>query len=594
MNKGIIMCKKVRIVKRAVLTAALCLFAAVFAGCGEKVDPEQEQQRFDTFLAELFREEVQSDSITLHYTLAHPENYGITEPEVTLGEYSEESYRENMEEAEGLLSELAGFSHESLTEQQKLDYDILKYSLETTVEGKEFFLYEEAFSPTTGLQAQLPVLLAEYKFYSAEDVKTYLNLLSCLPAYYEELLAVEKLRSEAGLFLAERSVDDIISQCQDFIAERSENFLITSFPARLSGLADINEDERLAFEYENKQAVLKFVIPAYERLIGEFSALKGTGVNEGGLSGLPEGKDYYKWLVKSNTGSDWDISKMKRELDKAIQQSITRMQLAYNKNPDVLKQVENPVWPETEPEAILNYLSEAIAEDYPAVEAAGYSVKYVDPSMQEHLSPAFFLTPALDDWGNLSIYINESETNGAMDTLFTTLAHEGFPGHLYESVRFNQTEPTAIRQLLSFGGYSEGWATYAEYDSYHYAGMSEELTEMLLYNQLAVLAICGRVDIGVNYDGWDRAATFQYLRKYGLASKEEDVDMLYWSCVAEPANSLDYIIGYLEFAGLRLKAEKALGEDFRAAEYHEALLAIGPAPFSILTEEMEEWMKEKQ
>lgn len=583
-------------VRRAAFMAALCLFVAVatvLAGCGEKkeVDPAQEQQRFDTFLAEVFREEVQADSITLHYTLAHPENYGITNPKVTLGEYSEKSFQENIRKAEGMLAQLADFSQNCLTEEQRLDYDILKYSLETTLAGKDFFLYEEAFSPTTGLQAQLPVLLAEYKFYSAEDVKDYLELLACVPAYYEELLAAEKLRSEAGLFLADRAVDDIISQCRDFILQPEENFLITSFPARLSGLSDINEDERLAFEYENKQAVLKYVIPAYERLIEVFSELKGTGVNERGLAGLPEGKAYYEWLVKNNTGSDWGIDKMKRELDKAIQQSIMRIQLAYNKNPDVLKQVEKPVWPETEPEAILTFLRDAIGEDYPAIKDTTYSVKYVDPSMQEHLSPAFFLIPALDDWGNLSIYINESEKNGSMDDLFTTLAHEGFPGHLYETVHFNETKPEPIRQLLSFGGYSEGWATYAEYDSYHYAGMSPELTDMLLYNQLAVLAVCGRADIGINYDGWDRTAAYQYLKKYGLAEKEEDVDALYWSCIEEPANSLDYIIGYLEFAGLRLKAEKALGENFRAAEYHEALLDVGPAPFSILTEKITDFIK---
>lgn len=210
--------------------------------------------------------------------------------------------------------------------------------------------------------------------------------------------------------------------------------------------------------------------------------------------------------------------------------------------------------------------------------------------MQEHLSPAFFLTPALDDWDNLSIYINESEKNGAMDNLFTTLAHEGFPGHLYESVRFNETEPAAIRQLLSFGGYSEGWATYAEYDAYRLAGLSKELSDMLLYNQLAMLALCGRVDIGVNYDGWDRTAVYQYLQQYGLVQKEEDVDDLYWSCVEEPANSLDYVIGYLEFRGLRLKAEKKLGEEFQASEYHRALLDVGPAPFPVLSEKMEEWL----
>lgn len=573
--------------------AAACLaaFIAVLlcvAGCNKGGGAEQVQEAFDQFLMEEFVEGVQSDSISLHYTLAQPEAYGIKDFKPTLGDYSEEMFREMIEDAGETLAALKGFDYKKLTEEQQITYDIMEWSLETSLAEEPYFLYEEAFSPTTGLQAQLPVLLAEYKFYDADDVREYLELLPCVYEYYEAILAVERQRAEAGLFLADRAVDDITSQCQDFIAEPEENFLITSFPARLEGIPGLNEDDRLALEYENKRAVLDSVIPAYELLIATLTELKGSGMNEMGLCYFPEGTGYYEWLVRNNTGSDWSISKMKNELDKAIQEALLRMQLAYQNDAGVLEQVESPQWPETEPEAILAYLKEAMAADYPAIGEASYSVKYVDPSMQDHLSPAFFLTPALDDWQNLSIYINESETNGALDSLFTTLAHEGFPGHLYESVRFNQTEPEPIRQLLSFSGYAEGWATYAEYSAYSYGGLSGALTDMLLYNQLAVLAICGRADIGVNYDGWDLQQTFEYLAGFGLAQEPEDAEGLYWSCIEEPANTLDYVIGYLEFAGLRREAEERLGDGFRAVDYHAALLDLGPAPFSVLAKWMDE------
>ena len=576
---------------RRLLAALLVVMLVALTGCSKGNETsqggEKDQAKFDPFLEDPFRENVQSDSISLHYTLAHPENYGITDMEPTLGEYSEESFRENLEDAKETLEELGQFDYESLTEAQQLSYDIMEHSLNTTIEGESYFLYDEVFSPTTGLQAQLPVLLVEYKFYSAKDVKDYLNILPCVKDYFEDILEVERRRSAAGLFLSDRAVDDIISQCEDFIKNPDENFMITTFAGRLSGLSDINEDERLAFEYENKRLVKEYVIPAYEEIISVLNELKGTGKNEKGLCEFPEGKAYYEWLVKNNTGSDWSISKMKTELEKTVQEGIARIQLAYTAEPSALEQTASPEWPKTEPEEILSYLKEAIQVDYPPIEDTDYSVKYVDPSMQEHLSPAFFLTPALDDWGNLSIYINESEKNGNMDTLFTTLGHEGFPGHLYETVRFNQTNPAPIRQLLSFGGYSEGWATYAEYSTYEYAGFSESLTNLLKYNNMTVLAICGRIDIGINYDGWSLEDTYEYLAGYGLASTVEDADGIYWSSIEEPANTLDYIIGYLEFAGLRSEAEKVwekehAGEKFDAVAYHEKLLDLGPAPFEVL------------
>ena len=230
---------------RRLLAALLVVMLVALTGCSKGNETsqggEKDQAKFDQFLEDQFRENVQSDSISLHYTLAHPENYGITDMEPTLGEYSEESFRENLEDAKETLEELGQFDYESLTEAQQLSYDIMEHSLNTTIEGESYFLYDEVFSPTTGLQAQLPVLLVEYKFYSAKDVKDYLNILPCVKDYFEDILEVERRRSAAGLFLSDRAVDDIISQCEDFIKNPDENFMITTFAGRLSGLSDINE-----------------------------------------------------------------------------------------------------------------------------------------------------------------------------------------------------------------------------------------------------------------------------------------------------------------------------------------------------------------
>lgn len=584
------------------LLVCLCL---LFSACNSNTSGKQEhketevaleeekaeqkvQEQFDRFMMRQFLEEVQSDSITLHYSLVHPEQYEMKQTLPTLGQYGQETWDKNIRKAKSVREELEGYEYDCLTSEQQLCYDILKYALDITIAGEPYFLYEEVLGPTTGLQAQLPVLLAEYRFDSLQDVKDYIKLLACVYDYYADILEVERCRAEAGLFLPDRAVDDIVMQCRAFVEEKENHFLLQSFEERLSTLTEVGEDERLSLVYENKKAVENYVMPAYQMLIDGLEELKGSGRKDGGLCELPEGAAYYEWLVHYNTASDWSIEQMKIELETIITAAGTKIRQLYREDPSITEQALHPTWKETDPEKILAYLQEAILTDYPAIQETSYSVKYVDESLQEYLSPAFFLTPALDDEDNLSIYINPSETNGNRDGLFTTLGHEGFPGHLYESVRFNQTNPIPLRQMLSFSGYSEGWATYAEYHCYEYAGLPESVAEMISSYHQMILAICGRVDIGIHYDGWKLSDTFDYLKGYGLAKTERDAEGIYWSCIEDPANTLEYIIGYLEFEKMRNEAEaKASLTEFDTIAYHTKLLDLGPAPFPVL----KKWMQ---
>ena len=596
------------------ITLLLSFLLATGCGSGEGKEGGKNSERssdeeisdFSSFLDEQFQERVRGDSITLHYTLAEPERFGVKELEPTLGKYSEVSWQQEVEEAKEALFLLQQFDYHTLTKEEQLCWDVLKDYLEQTVAGEAFFMLEGVLGPTTGLQAQLPVLLAEYKFYDKEDIKEYLQILECVPGYYDQIMSVEKQRAEAGYGMRKPVVEGIIAQCEDFIANPEENFLITTFGAKLEEMG-LNQDEQLALGYENRRNVLEQIIPAYENLVvelkdmlesaensaGDSTARTDTPGKGDGLTQYPQGKAYYEWLVRSGTGSDWSIAEMSERLEKLLAETLTEMEGTYLKNPGVLNQAMEPDWPEQEAEEILLYLENAIGQDYPEIDEVSYQVKTVHPSLQDHLSPAFFLTPALDDWEGLSIYINEDKENGSMDLLFPTLAHEGFPGHLYETVRFHQSEPIPIRQVLPFGGYTEGWATYVEYESYHYAGFSKALAEFLKASDLAVLAVCGRVDIGIHYEGWNLGETYRYLASKGLASKEEDAKGLYWSCVAEPAGTLDYVIGYLEFWEIRNRAEAEWeennpGEEFPLKGYHEKLLDLGPASFEIL----EKWMFE--
>ena len=577
---------------------AVCLQATGCQNLNEKtkekkqVNPKEEQAAFDEFANELFVKKVQEDSITLNYTLSKPEDYGITDVTPTLGEFGVEASKQAIAEAENINQRLEEFEYSALTNEQQLTYDILEDYYRISDDEEDFLLYGEALGNTTGIQAQLPILLSEYNIADKEDVENYLDLLLTVDDYFQQIEDYEREKSDAGLFMSDHNADNIISQCEDFIKNPDDNLLITIFEDRIDSFDWLSEKEKKSFKKENIEAVKNAVIPAYENLIHTLEDLKGTGKYEGGVGNLPKGKDYYEELAKSITGSDKSVSDMKNALTTTMQQAATKLSLMASNNSSLEKDYMSMEFPMTDPDEIMEYLIEAVKEDYPDLGDVNYTVKYVDKSLEDHVSPAFYLTPQLDNYKENSIYINGASDND-LSQIFTTLAHEGYPGHLLQSVYFNQHNESPIRSLLSYGGYSEGWATYCEMYSYNIAGLEDNLGEFAKQYMIFNLCLYAQIDIGVNYDCWSEDDLLKYLGNYGITDKKV-ASQVFDIVVDDPANYLQYVVGYIEFTELREEAEDALEDDFNAKEFHTFLLDTGDAPFYIIEKYMQDWIEEQK
>lgn len=575
--------------KNYVLFYSLLLSLALFfTGCQNEKKGSEE---FEAFTNEVFTYEVQCDAITLNYTLTNPENYGITDYTPTFGEFSIAESQNSYLEMENYLSALKEFDYKSLTKDQKLTYDIFKEYLELQLSASEFLLYSEALGPNTGLQAQLPVLLSEYHFTDKEDVENYLLLLEDLPRYFKQIADFEVQKSNAGLFMSDTTADSIINQCKKFIASREDNVLIEIFNDRLDALDFLTSEEIATYKKRNQQLVFDFIIPAYELLIEQIEALKGTGTNEGGLCHFPKGKEYYEYLIASTTGSSRSIKEIDALLAEGINTSIENMVVAANGDNTIFEKADTAQYPLTDPLEIIEFLKVAITENYPALENVNYNIKYVHKSLEEDLSPAFYLTPPLDNYSDNSIYIN-GYSKYKLDDIFPTLAHEGYPGHLFQNVYFNQSKPSPLRMLLNFGGYSEGWATYVEMDSYSMMEMDQQVASVLMNNQIATLCMYAQIDLGIHYYGWDLEDTLNYLINFGINS-EEAAKEVYQTMIAEPGNYMKYALGFLEIMELRETAEEELGDDFSLKEWNTFFLDMGPAQFEVIEKYMDDWMKEQ-
>ena len=574
-------------------TALLLSSSLLFSGCSSIRVSSDTNTAFRQFTLELFRQDVAANTIGLHYTLKNPSDYDITHAPVTYGSFSTNTTGV-LAALENSLSALSHYHYEDLTEENKLTYDILKSYLQTSLKGAPYLLYEEPLGEITGIQAQLPVLLAEYQFHEIEDVDTYLSLLSCTPDYFNSLISFEKEKADSGLFIPDSTVDAVIDQCSSFVDMQDSNYLLTTFEERLSKIPGLSSTTKETYQKKNQEMIENAVIPAYETLIAALLDLRGSGTNEKGVCHFPNGKEYYSYVVERDTGSSRSVSEIKELINAQISSDLLSIQTLLSKDPEL---ASRPVSAETtsdksdiflqnhidrnQPGQILTLLEEKSSAAFPAPPDVTAQVKYVPEAMEPYLSPAFYMIPAIDDQSENVIYINQSHN---VDTLklFTTLAHEGYPGHLYQTTYFAEKNTEPLRSIFNFSGYVEGWATYAEMCSYYLSPLPKEQAALFQKNGSLTLGLYAAADIGIHYDGWSVTDTVRFFSDYGIKDTDA-VREIYNLILSDPGNYLKYYVGYLEFVELKKKSMERDGDKFSQKNFHRAVLDVGPAPFDIVS-----------
>lgn len=568
------------------LTLCLILCSCAPGGSNGSVSDKNSHSNtsFQEYTDALFRENVSSDALSLNYSLAHPENYGISK---TAGGFPPLSVSETAQvssEYENALAKLEGFDRSSLSEPEKILYDNLKYTLEMNQKGEEFFLFSRPFSPVTGLQAQLPVLLAEYTFDCREDIENYFTLLRSIPSYFESVLVFYDHQEKAGLLPCRSTISHILEQCQTFLSDKGWKLLLTSFRSRIEACDFIDQEEMLRYRKENKSLIKKEFVHAYENLAAGLNSRMDACPENGALCSYQNGEQYYRYLFADESGSPRGPEEYLKLLKVQLKKSKETLLAYAKKDASLFANLNLSPGKGLTPEQQLEHLTTAIKDDFPEIKEVGYKVSYVDLSLEDYLSPAFYLTPPLDAYDENAIYINGSDRFAGAD-LFTTLAHEGYPGHLYQNVYDRSQNHPLLSYALNFNGYTEGWATYAEIYSYKYLGYKKEEIGILRNNMIVSLCLYGICDIGIHLLGWSADDVYAFLLQNGSYDRETS-DSLYENIIDEPGSYLKYTIGYMEFARLKKTAKSHQGDSFSEKEFHRYVLSAGPSAFSVLEDHL--------
>ncbi len=557
----------------------LCLLSILLScsGCRTAVLPTNANAAFENFTLSIFKQDVASTTLGLHYTLQDPRTYGIESEPITFGTFATDN-TSLLVALENLQASLKKFPYQSLSKKNQLTYDVLSSYIETAKTGAAYLLYDEPLSPVTGIHVQLPVLLAEYTFLNKTHVETYLKLLQTTPDYFASLAHFEKAKSDAGLFMSDVILEEVLQQCNAFLKMGDSNYLLTTFEERVLELGTLTSEEKEAYIVQNKQIVSNYVCTAYQQLISSLSDLKGSGKTEQGLCYLAGGTDYYAHLVARETGSSRSLSEIQRLIESQMTDDILAIQKLITEDASVLQ--ENATASPTSPASILETLRQNISGAFPSSPSVNIDVKYVPKDLEEYLSPAFYLIPSIDNTSQNTIYVNQAHSMDDI-SLYTTLAHEGYPGHLYQTTYYAAKNPDPLRTIINYKGYVEGWATYAEMCSYSLYECEQAYASLLQKNNSLLLGMYAMADIGVHHHGWNLERTAQFFLKYGI-DNEQAIRELYKLILGDPGNYLSYYVGYLEILELKKDAMRSEKETFSQKEFHRKVLDVGPAPFDIV------------
>lgn len=583
---------------RHTLFASICfilLSGTILFGCGQaSTQTSLKQKKFDRFLNSCFREYAAENTVTLHFKLSNPSAYGIKTPvSPTYGDLSSDALKKNCSRSKELLQKLYTFPTSNLTKKQKLTWQIFQDYLNESIINEKYILYSSPLG-TNGLQSEIPVTLSEYRLDNEKDIKDYLSLVNQVPELFTQILDFEQERRNAGLISPSFVISDTIDQIDQFLnASEENNPLIQSFENRLTEVESLSKDQKASYIANNRLLVTDKVLPAYKSLKTSLQAYTNDSKNTSSKERLCEyknGQDYYKFLLMSNVGTDFSPEDCITILEAQLKNTVKDISSLTAKNKDLYTEYLSAVPALSAPKEIMNTLKNDSLVEFPEIKNISCQLKNVPDALSGTSACAFYLVPPIDSTKDNIIYINKSRVDS--NELFSTLAHEGYPGHLYQTNYFLTTNPSPLRTFLHCAGYDEGWGTYAQLYSYNFIefkNVDEQTTKQLrqLYrdNDLLSLSLSSLCDLYVNYKNYDENALANYLQTYGI--DKDSARNLYRYVIENPTTYLSYSIGCYELDQLKQTMSDSLGKAFKISDFHEAVLNVGSCNFSILRQEIE-------
>ena len=453
-----------------------------------------------------------------------------------------------------------------------------------------------------GIAFSLVEVAGAQPFRNEADYRAWFRRVQRYPAFLASVERVMRDGAAAGIttprVLVERTLEQLEALAPEDMAKSALWRPILRFPRA------IDAETRARLEADYRGILADEMFPALRRLArfvrSDYLPVART---TDGFGALPGGDTMYRRVVREATTTDMtpdDVHALGLSEVKRIQAAFVA---AAQQAGFTGKMSEVDAWLRGKPENYPFTSSEQVIEHLKAIHArivpqlpalfgrlpkARFEIRPTDPAIAA-TTPARYLSPS--DAGRPGVFAMPiaDPRQVARAELAAILAHEGMPGHHLEIGLKLENKVPEFRRRLWVNAYGEGWALYAE-SLGHQLGLYEEPLELVGRYFMELLRACRLVaDTGLHAKGWTRAQAIQYLvEDCGQTERLATVEVLRY--MAWPAQALSYKVGELAILDLRAQARQRLGERFDLRAFHEAVLAEGNMPISMLRQRLNAWI----
>ena len=564
----------------SLLATLLILSGCVSRDSGSQTVSTDVTAQFETYQQTELINYLSQNKLTAHYTVKDLKAYGLEDMEATMGSQSEDFDFTSYEES---LTNLKKIQRSKLSSSDQNIYDRYEKYLETQIAYKNYEDYYFYFTPGNGLNVNLITNFTEFVIYNEQDIKDIITYIGESKTYLEDCITYTKNQKEKGIEQSAETMQGIIDYCQKVVDSKGSTAVATSVNAQITKATYLSDEEKTDYQQQVSKACDESLIPAYQEIIDYFTEAKKTTTSTGSLASWNDGKKYYALLLKDQTSSSLTPKEAKKQLIAFIDDEVSELQSLYQADPSAYPDTVDYGY--TDPNEILSHLKEAMTNDFPTAADVNYTISYLDSSVASDSIAAYYVNPTIDDFVDNVIKVNANASND----LFTTLAHEGYPGHCYQITYELANNYSPLLGIMSYIGYAEGWAVYVESFGIEYSKITNQDTiDMLSIDGVLFYQVMSVVDIMVNYEGADADTVEEFVSQYYGSGNGES---LYQAVIDDPGLYLPYGVGYMEMKNLETTAQKALGDKFNYKDYHTVILNAGSCDYDYLKKQVNNYIK---
>ena len=600
-------------IKKLFVSLLLLIIIITSSSCG--VTPTRDPSEFDDFSKQVLTLVIGSDEFALNYYFKEPENYGLSHGEPYLPVPTTSSNVIGTILINTILGQVNSFDLNQLTHDQRMTAYIIK-DLLADINNKltdEEYLGSNYLGSYLGYQAQLPILLLQYNFRNENDIINYFKLIDLVPETFKAYVDFEIEKADNGYGMPDFVIENVLGQCEGFLTnidnKEEVHFMISEVNKKIDEVDFLTSDLKAYYKSLNIVKVRGPLKEGYEYVLNNLSVVKGRATNNMGLAhyvgenGEEIGKNYYTKLFQDAVGYDISVEEAYDYVEEILDSSYVLLEEYAEKianDPDLIADYKSIVYMPEDIEGQIEYFQSNFTNVPQISSDLNITIKYIDDSISDYFSPAAYIVSAIDEYENEFILLNPKQividngdgtTRLDTDYLYTTLAHEGYPGHLYQNVYFKSTNPNVLRLLLRHTGYSEGWAKYAETLSlelfFEQNQYDDAIENYIYYDSIFNAAFYTKLDMGIHYYGWTLEETASYIQLYYDASLE-DCQSIYEQLTEVPTNYPTYFFTYLKIIDMR---EEALSKGYSLYDFHKAYLDCGPMALKYVEEYIDSVLK---